>query len=85
MTDPKLLCQNYFKGKCKKGRACIYHHNGPCSFHKNGMCNKGDKCVFTHHEPVLAPVALIVNPGDAGPNPKATAESKAKATGKAKA
>ena len=46
VTNPKLLCQNYLKGKCNKGKACSYHHNGPCSFFKKGICNKGDKCVF---------------------------------------
>ena len=34
VTDPKLLCQNFLKGKCSKGKACTYHHNGACTFHK---------------------------------------------------
>ena len=36
VTDTKLLCQNFLKGKCNKGKACTYHHNGVCSFHKKG-------------------------------------------------
>ena len=49
MTDPALLCKNYLKGKCDKGKACKFHHNGPCVFHNKGSCNKGDDCVFSHH------------------------------------
>ena len=71
MTDPKLLCQNYLKGKCTKGKACTYHHNGPCSFHKKGICNKGDKCVFSHHDSAVQPGMVGAGkPGDVGPNPK---------------
>ena len=86
MTDPKLLCQNYLKGICTKGKACTYHHNGPCSFHKKGICNKGDKCVFSHHDSAAQPgMAGAGKPSDVGPNPKATAEPKAKAKANAKA
>jgi len=49
VTDPALLCKNYPKGKCDKGKACKFHHNGPCVFHNKGNCNKGDACVFSHH------------------------------------
>ena len=84
MTDPKLLCQNYLKGKCTKGKACTYHHNGPCSFHKKGICNKGDKCVFSHFDSAAQPgMAAAGNSDNVGPNPKATAAAKAKAKAKA--
>ena len=79
MTDPKLLCQNYLKGKCTKGKACTYHHNGPCSFHKKGICNKGDKCVFSHHDPPATFAAGLLVPVQ-----DATADAKAKAKAKAK-
>ena len=86
MTDPKLLCQNYLKGKCTKGKACTYHHNGPCSFHKKGICNKGDTCVFSHHDSAAQPCMVGAGkPDDAGANPKATAEPNAKAKAGAKA
>ena len=85
MTDPKLLCQNYLKGKCTKGKACTYHHNGPCSFHKKGICNKGDKCVFSHHDPPAPALAAgnATSADNVGPNPKATTAAKAKAKAKA--
>ena len=75
VTDPKLLCQNYLKGKCSKGNACTYHHNGVCSFNKKGLCNKGDKCVFSHHDPP----ALAAKPTEqVQPSPRSAA-AKAKA------
>ena len=84
MTDPKLLCQNYLKGKCTKGKACTYHHNGPCSFHKKGICNKGDKCVFSHHDPAAQPGMVAAGNSDAvSPAAKAAAAAKAKAKAKA--
>ena len=75
VTDVKLLCKNYLKGKCDK-TDCKYHHNGPCAFHAKGKCNKGDDCVFSHHvTPALVSVVA----------PKATAKSKAKKDGDADA
>ena len=91
VTDPKLLCQNYLKGKCTKGKACKYHHNGPCSFHKKGICNKGDKCVFSHHDPAAQPgmaiagTALEVPKLEPKPNGQADANAKPKAKAKEKA
>jgi hypothetical protein len=59
------LCKNFLKGKCNKGDACTYHHNGPCHFHAKGSCKHGDSCVFSHHETVkpavVAPVASEVS------------------------
>ena len=84
MTDPKLLCQNYLKGKCTKGKACTYHHNGPCSFHKKGICNKGDKCVFSHHDSAAQlGVVAAGNSDNVSPKPKSSAAAKAKAIAKA--
>ena len=84
MTDPKLLCQNYLKGKCTKGKACTYHHNGPCSFHKKGICNKGDKCVFSHHDSAAQPGMVGAGNSDTvSPAAKAAAAAKAKAKAKA--
>jgi len=86
VTDPKLLCQNYLKGKCTKGKSCTYHHNGPCSFHKKGTCNKGDKCVFSHHDPAAQPALAAAGGSDKTVvDPKATATPKAKAKDKADA
>ena len=83
VTDPKLLCQHYSKGQCTKGKACTYHHNGPCSFHKKGICNKGDKCVFSHHDPA-AQLSMVAtgaagNSDNFGPARKGPADAKAKA------
>jgi len=74
VTDPKLLCQNYLKGKCVKGKACTYHHNGPCQFHKKGTCNRGDKCVFSHHDAAALPAAAAAQATDqVQPDPKSAA------------
>ena len=76
VTDPKLLCQNYLKGKCNKGKDCKFHHNGPCAFHKKGNCNKGADCVFSHHDPPPQS-ANVVKPeakGTAKPSAKAQAQ-----------
>ena len=65
VTDVTKLCKNFLKGKCNKGDACTYHHNGPCHFHAKGSCKHGDSCVFSHHETVkpavVAPVASEVS------------------------
>ena len=82
VTDPKLLCQNYLKGKCDKGKSCKYHHNGVCTFHKKGICNKGDKCVFTHHDPPT-PALAATTETNVPPSPKSAA-AKQKALAKAK-
>ena len=50
VTDVALLCKNYLKGKCDKGKACKFHYNGPCIFHAKGNCKRGDDCVFSHHD-----------------------------------
>ena len=76
MTDPKLLCQNFLKGKCNKGKACTYHHNGVCSFHKKGNCNKGADCVFSHFDPPAPVMAGVADTPE--PEPKSAA-AKAKA------
>ena len=76
VTDPKLLCQKYLKGTCDKGKACKYHHNGPCIFHKKGNCNRGADCVYSHHDVKPAASAIVE------PSPKSAAAKK-KAQGKA--
>ena len=53
------LCKNYLKGKCDKGDACKYHHNGPCHFHAKGSCKRGDDCIFQH---ATVPAAAAVQP-----------------------
>jgi hypothetical protein len=62
VTDLALLCRNFLKGKCDKGKQCKWHHNGPCTFHAKGNCNKGDDCIFSHQTPSNAAAA------PAGPN-----------------
>ena len=76
VTDHKLLCQKYLKGTCDKGKACKYHHNGPCIFHKKGNCNRGADCVYSHHDVKPAASAIVE------PSPKSAAAKK-KAQGKA--
>ena len=70
MTDVTKLCKNYFKGKCDKGKACKYHHNGPCVFFKKGTCNKGDDCVFQHGAIPAAAANGDVDPEATGKNGK---------------
>ena len=84
VIDPKLLCQNYLKGKCTKDKSCTYHHNGPCAFHKRGTCNKGDKCVFSHHDPAAQPALAVAGGSNNEPSPKAAAKPKAEPKAKAK-
>jgi len=63
VIDPALLRKNYLKGKCDKGKACKFHHNGPCVFHNKGSCNKGDACIFSRrHAPGGAPAMPVVAP-----------------------
>ena len=59
VTDVALLCKNYLKGKCDKGKACKFHHNGPCHFHAKGNCKRGDDCVFSHHISPPAAAAAV--------------------------
>ena len=59
VTDVSKLCKNYLKGKCDKGDACKYHHNGPCHFHAKGSCKRGDDCIFQH---ATVPAAAAVQP-----------------------
>jgi len=75
VTDLSLLCKNYLKGTCTKGKACKYHHNGPCLFHKKGNCTRGDDCVYSHHDNAVAAAAA--------PSPTAADKKKAKAEAKA--
>ena len=77
--DPKLLCQKFLKGKCNKGDACTYHHNGVCSFHKQGNCKRGDKCVFSHHD-TTATIAVAASAEPKPPRAAAKAPAKGKAT-----
>ena len=71
VADPKPLCQNFLNGKCSKGKACTYHHNGVCSFQKKGNCNKGADCVFSHSDPPAPAMASVVTPPK--PEPKSAA------------
>ena len=80
VTDTKLFCQNFLKGKCDKGKSCKYHHNGMCSFHKKGTCNRGDKCVFSHHDPPAGAMRAAPATTELTPKTKAAA-AKAKAKG----
>jgi hypothetical protein len=59
VTDKKLLCNNYLKGKCNKPD-CKLHHNGPCIFHTKGKCIKGVDCVIARN--VTPATAAVVNP-----------------------
>jgi hypothetical protein len=83
VTDPKLLCQNYPKGKCDKGKSCTRHHNGPCNFHKKGNCNRGADCVFSHHDASAPAAAAAAASDNVAPGPKSAA-AKQKALGKGK-
>jgi hypothetical protein len=60
VTDVKLLCKNYLKGKCDKGKDCKYHHNGPCAFFKKGTCKRGDDCVYQHSSDPAIPAVPAV-------------------------
>jgi len=62
VTDTSLLCKNYLKGKCDKGKTCKFHHNGPCIFHNKGHCKNGDTCVFSHHHAPGGAPAMPVTP-----------------------
>ena len=77
MTDVSLLCKNYLKGTCTKGKACKYHHNGPCLFHKKGNCKRGADCVYSHHaEATAAAAAPQLSAADKKKNAKAEKDAK---------
>ena len=77
VTDTSLLCKNYLKGKCDKGKTCKFHHNGPCIFHNKGHCKNGDTCVFSHHHAPGGAPAMPVTPEPTS----AAAKKKAKKEG----
>jgi len=49
-------CRFYSVGRCSKGAACAFSHEGdcdgprapPCRFFLGGMCTKGTACAFSH-------------------------------------
>ena len=58
ITNTALVCRNHFKGQCKRGNQCQFHHNEPCRFYMAGTCTN-NKCPFPHVD-IAAQAALHV-------------------------